>query len=136
MNERLTTAGIYIKDGKVLLARRVEGGALSMKWEFPGGKNRTGESVEDTLKREYKEELGVDIIVKDGEVSSCQFENKGTHYTLTSRLIDIPDQNFHLSVHTTLEMVPLDKLLDYDLAPSDRQIASDIVNKYRDNEQK
>ena len=57
MHERVTTAGIALKDGKVLVAHRVKGGSLSEKWEFPGGKQRWGESDEMTLKREYMEEL-------------------------------------------------------------------------------
>ena len=73
-SERVTTAGIYIKDGRVLVAKRLGGGSISEKWEFPGGKNRWGESVADTLVREYSEELGVDIIVKD-VVFTYEFEN-------------------------------------------------------------
>ena len=81
MVERITTAGIAIKDGKVFVAHRIEGGALSGMWEFPGGKNRYGESEEDTLRREYLEELGIDIEV--GELfTSFDFTNKDKLYHL------------------------------------------------------
>ena len=56
-----TTAGVAIKDGKVLVAKRAKGGPLSDMWEFPGGKNRYGETIEDTFKREWLEELGIEV---------------------------------------------------------------------------
>ncbi|APH73917.1 (deoxy)nucleoside triphosphate pyrophosphohydrolase [Aquibium oceanicum] len=46
-------------DGRVLLAQRPEGKALAGLWEFPGGKVETGESPEETVVRELKEELGI-----------------------------------------------------------------------------
>lgn len=48
-------------DGRVLLARRPEGKPLAGLWEFPGGKVEPGEVPEDTLIRELKEELGIDV---------------------------------------------------------------------------
>ena len=50
-------------DGKVLLTRRREGTHLAGLWEFPGGKVRRGESMEDALIREVREEIGVRIKV-------------------------------------------------------------------------
>lgn len=46
-------------DGRVLLAQRPEGKALAGLWEFPGGKVEAGESPEETVVRELKEELGI-----------------------------------------------------------------------------
>lgn len=48
-------------DGRVLLARRPEGKPLAGLWEFPGGKIEPGEVPEQTLIRELKEELGIDV---------------------------------------------------------------------------
>jgi 8-oxo-dGTP diphosphatase len=47
--------------GRVLIARRPEGRAMAGLWEFPGGKLEPGESPEEALVRELREELGVDI---------------------------------------------------------------------------
>jgi 8-oxo-dGTP diphosphatase len=47
--------------GRVLIARRPEGRAMAGLWEFPGGKLEPGESPEDALTRELREELGVDV---------------------------------------------------------------------------
>ena len=48
-------------DGRVLLAQRPEGKAMAGLWEFPGGKLKPGESPEDALIRELKEELAIDV---------------------------------------------------------------------------
>jgi 8-oxo-dGTP diphosphatase len=48
-------------DGRVLIARRPEGKPMAGLWEFPGGKVEQGERPEETLIRELKEELGIDV---------------------------------------------------------------------------
>ncbi|MFC0349461.1 NUDIX domain-containing protein [Undibacterium danionis] len=55
--------GILMKpNGDVLLAQRPEGKPYAGYWEFPGGKVEAGEAILDALKREFMEELGVQII--------------------------------------------------------------------------
>ncbi len=56
--------GILIEDGKALIVRRreiMEDDAIGW-WEFPGGTMEFGESTEETLVREYREETGLDIV--------------------------------------------------------------------------
>lgn len=54
--------GILIRaDGALLLTSRPEGKAYAGYWEFPGGKLEAGESVEQALRRELEEELGITI---------------------------------------------------------------------------
>jgi 8-oxo-dGTP diphosphatase len=55
------TCGIILKDGKVLVTQRSETMQLALKWEFPGGKIEAGETEEQCLCRELKEELGIEI---------------------------------------------------------------------------
>ena len=59
----LVTAAIIEKDDKVLITQRKADDKRSLKWEFPGGKVKDGETPEACLKREIKEELGIDVSV-------------------------------------------------------------------------
>ena len=47
-------------DGRVLISQRPAGKAMAGLWEFPGGKVEPGETPEETLVRELREELGID----------------------------------------------------------------------------
>ncbi len=52
---------IFRKNGKYLIQKRPERGLFGGLWEFPGGKRKTGETLEEALQREIKEELGAEI---------------------------------------------------------------------------
>ena len=55
--------GILIKpNGDVLLGQRPQGKPYHGYWEFPGGKVESGEAILDALKREFVEELGIQIL--------------------------------------------------------------------------
>jgi 8-oxo-dGTP diphosphatase len=47
-------------DGRVLIAQRPQGKPLAGLWEFPGGKVESGETPEETLLRELREEIGIE----------------------------------------------------------------------------
>lgn len=52
-------AGIIWREGRFLAALRPEGRPRAGFWEFPGGKRETGENIEQALRRELAEELGI-----------------------------------------------------------------------------
>jgi 8-oxo-dGTP diphosphatase len=53
-------AGLIQQGGKLLICQRRRDGAFALKWEFPGGKVEAGETYEDGLRRELREELGIE----------------------------------------------------------------------------
>jgi 8-oxo-dGTP diphosphatase len=55
----LVVAGVFVRDGRLLLARRPAGRPWAGLWEFPGGKVEAGETPEDALVREWREEMDV-----------------------------------------------------------------------------
>ena len=66
MTERariVVTAAVIERDGAFLLTRRLDGTHLAGHWEFPGGKRHAGETLEECLAREIREELDADIEV-------------------------------------------------------------------------
>ena len=58
-------AGLVFRDGQLLITQRRMQDHLGGLWEFPGGKREVNESFEDCLRRELKEELGIEVKVKE-----------------------------------------------------------------------
>ncbi|HEX9654024.1 MAG TPA: A/G-specific adenine glycosylase [bacterium] len=56
--------GIIWKKGKILIDRRPEEGLLGGLWEFPGGKQELGETLEECLEREIREDMHIKIRVQ------------------------------------------------------------------------
>ncbi len=59
----IVVAGILRRDGKFLIGQRQAKDRHGLKWEFPGGKVERGESPRQALKRELREELGIEATV-------------------------------------------------------------------------
>ena len=57
----VAAAALIDADGRVLIAQRPAGKTMAGLWEFPGGKVADGETPEDALIRELKEELDIDV---------------------------------------------------------------------------
>src|SRR5690606_33833695 len=91
---------VIVEDGRVLCVQRGPDGSLPGMWEFPGGKVEPGESPEDALAREIREELECDIAIGE-KVPTTSHEygfgvvNLTTHYCRllggTPRLVEHAD---------------------------------------------
>jgi A/G-specific adenine glycosylase len=116
-------AAVINENGSVLIGRRPENKLLGGLWEFPGGKQEPDENLEDCLKREILEELGVQIEV--GEKIAA-FEHAYSHFAITVHAFECQriKGDPQLRDHTALEWVPLDKLSDYPMGKVDRLIAN------------
>src|SRR5580693_966156 len=71
MRTVLVAAGIVVEGGRVLLSQRKAGTHLAGAWEFPGGKVEPGEDPRAALRRELREELGIEAVV--GEIVEVTF---------------------------------------------------------------
>lgn len=56
----LVVAGVLEREGRFLIGQRLATDRHALKWEFPGGKVEPGESPKEALKRELREELGIE----------------------------------------------------------------------------
>ena len=122
MDERITTCGIVMKEGRYLVGlRHTPGSDNDSRWEFIGGKNRYGESVADTLEREFMEELGVHVEV-GRLIVQVDFVNRGVLYHLMAHEVRLLEEDFVLSVHSGVSYKTLDEIAGLDLVDSDRRI--------------
>ena len=73
-------AAIIHKNGNILITRRPEGKHLEGYWEFPGGKRQGKESWRDCIKREIKEELGIEVAVRPHDwTADYTYEDRQVH---------------------------------------------------------
>jgi len=79
-HKTIGVAVIWNEQGKILIDRRRAQGLLGGLWEFPGGKIEFGETIEECIKREIKEELGIEIEVGDRLIS---IDHAYSHFRVT-----------------------------------------------------
>jgi 8-oxo-dGTP diphosphatase len=121
----VVAAAVIIREGRVLLTRRAEGQHLAGLWEFPGGKLEQGESPEEALARECREECGIEIAVSEIlEVTHHRYPEKEVlllFYRCELRSGEVK----HLQVADHAWVAPAD-LRDYPLPPADEGVVSRI----------
>lgn len=119
MNSR-SAAGIVLKNNKIFIAFRVPVGAMGERWEFPGGKVEDGESYEETLIREYKEEFALDVTV-GRHIADASFVHDGKTIDLAAYEVIFSDdvQKIVLSEHTETRWVSIDEIKQLSFVDSD-----------------
>lgn len=120
-----SVAGISIKDGKIFIARRIPGGAMGERWEFPGGKVEPGESDEEALAREFLEEFGIDIKVGN-LLGNAVFEHRNIPRQLHAYEVIFMADQFTLSEHTEWRWASLDEIECFDFADSDLKLIPEL----------
>jgi bis(5'-nucleosidyl)-tetraphosphatase len=112
------TAAVLIENGRVLIARRRPGASQAGLWEFPGGKMRPGESPAQCLKREIREELGIEIVVGEffGE-SVYAYENQTIR--LLAYRVRVESGELSANDHAELAWVAPADLGRYRFCPAD-----------------
>lgn len=120
------TAAIIQYSNKYLLAQRPSGGNLPYKWEFPGGKVEPGESLEECLTRELREEFGV-----QAQVGSliCQAQHAYDHMAVEVSFLEVelPVEKIQLLYHAAIAWVELEELAGVDLVEADKAVIEHLV---------
>ena len=106
------------KDGLIFCAQRPEGKSLGGFWEFPGGKLENGETPEEALIREIKEEF-------DSEIKVISFLNEASYeydfgiVTMKTYLSKLINGELQLLEHQDSKWLPIEELSELEWAPVD-----------------
>lgn len=123
------TAAVIRKNGKILLARRSSGQRMAGKWELAGGKIEEGETPEQGLAREMKEEFGISVRVGRFLGSVVHTYDRGDIELMAYEVEHIGGE-ITLSVHDQIRWVLPGEIDETVLADADvpllRQISSGL----------
>ena len=128
MKQVKVVAGIIKKDGKYLCTQRNISKYVynSYKWEFPGGKLEVGETNEMALKRELKEELDIDVDIKE---FYCGIKYVYPDFELSMYLYkcDIISGDIKLNVHKNYLWLALDELKTVEWTRADELVINKLI---------
>ncbi len=113
---------------RLLIAKRPEDAMLGGLWEFPGGKQKVGESIEETVARELREELGVDVLV---EQPFMQLKHAYSHFSIRMRayFCRITSGTPRPVSSTEIKWVRADELGDYPFPKANRKLTEALQNQ-------
>ena len=130
MKKRVKVCAALIMDnGKVLITRRAPSERQAGGWEFPGGKMKEGETPEECVIREIKEELSIDIIVKSF-CTNVKHDYEEFHLDMDVYYCEIKKGIIDMSVHDQYAWVSVIDLLSFELLPADIKVANIIMKPY------
>jgi len=121
------TCAIIESNGEILITQRSASMSQPLLWEFPGGKIEAGESEEECLKREIREELNLHI--------NCQHMLSPNTYTYPNKTVElipyvcsITGGEISLLEHVAFEWVSMEELRQYEWCPADLPVITTYIH--------
>ena len=127
MKEIKVVAAIIQKENKILATKRGYGEFINM-WEFPGGKIESGETKEQALVREIKEELNIEISV-DKFAIDIAYQYPNFYLFMSCFMCSIKEGSIELLEHNDGKWITKEELNTLNWLPAD----IDAVNYLKEN---
>jgi len=117
-----------MKDGRLFIAQRPAGGEAAFKWEFPGGKIEHGETPEQAIIREIREELDAEISIRR-EIALIEHDYKSFHLTMHLFLCNLVGKDPVIKEHLAFKWITAAEVHSQDWAPADYQILDTVCSE-------
>ena len=124
MKQIEVVAAIIRKDDKIFATQRGYGEWKDW-WEFPGGKMEVGESPEEALRREIREELSTEISV-DEYICTVESDYPKFHLTMHCYFCSLISEALHLNEHEAARWLAKDELDSVKWLPADVLVVNEI----------
>ena len=121
------SAAVIHRDGKIFATKRGYG-EYKGKWEFPGGKREEGESGEEALYREIKEELDSDIVVEE-YIDTVEYDYPVFHLSMRCYFCKLISGKLTLKEAEESRWLTRDTIDDVQWLPADITILDKIKKK-------
>lgn len=118
------SAAIIMKENKIFVTQRGYG-EFKDWWEFPGGKIEEGETPEECLKREIKEELKADINI-DKYLCTVEYDYPNFHLKMECFICSLIDGHLELVEAEDAKFITKDQLDSIDFLPADLLVVKEL----------
>ena len=125
MRKKIKVVAAIIKKEKQIFATQRGYGDYKDWWEFPGGKIEQGETPEEALVREIKEELDTTITV-DHFLMTVEYDYPDFHLSMDCFFCSIESGNLTLLEHEAAKWLPVNNLRQVNWLPADMEIIEQI----------
>lgn len=130
--ETIEVVAAIIRDCERIFATQRGYGDFKDMWEFPGGKVEVGESLEDALRREIREELDTEIGV-DSFLCTVDYDYPSFHLTMHCYMCSVISGDLVLKEHESARWLGMDELDSVDWLPADIGILPKIAGEVNGN---
>jgi 8-oxo-dGTP diphosphatase len=124
---RQVSAALILRGDEVLICQRRPDQPLGSKWEFPGGKMEPGETAEEALRRELKEELDIDATISTHVAHIRHNYRSGGAVDLQFFLVKEYTGEVTNLIFQDVRWCPLRNLPEYDFVTADRNLVRDLA---------
>ena len=124
----IRVSAAVIRDGDKILAAERGYGEYRGFWEFPGGKREEGESGEEAIIREIKEELGV-TIETDGFIATIEHDYPDFHLIMDCYYAHVVEGVIKANEHMALRWISVDEIEGLEWLPADWKVLPFVREK-------
>ncbi len=129
MNKQIEVVAAIIHDDEDRIFATQRGyGEWKDWWEFPGGKMESGETPEEALVREIREELSTEISV-DKFLCTVEYDYPKFHLTMHCYLCSLVTEALQLNEHEAARWLTMDELDSVKWLPADVKVVEALVQK-------
>ena len=122
-------AALICKNKKLMICQRPAHKARGLLWEFVGGKVESGETKEQALIRECREELAVTLAVDDMFMDvTHEYPDLTVHLTLFNATITEGEPQ--KLEHNDIQWITPSEIQNYEFCPADEEILVEIIERY------
>ena len=129
--KQIEVVAAIIRRGNEIFATQRGYGDFKDWWEFPGGKMEAGETPEEALKREIREELSTEISV-DEFLCTVEYDYPKFHLTMHCYLCSLLTEALHLNEHEAARWLSASELESVEWLPADWDVVKSLKTIIKD----